>query len=253
MREGLAAYDKRHGLQDGLKPPATADRKGRAPPAARRPLAVRGDADLRAAQGPRRHRDRRGRRRGDVRRPGRHGAAAMVRLVDYERYNPRGLAPSAVRRDRRARAREPARSGAGRRRRRPAPRWSRGPRGRSSPSTCGRGRSSRSSAATKARPERSIARRSRDGSPGRRSSRSSTRTPSIRGASRRRRSSIPTPDVFEGGYHPSNFEGWRGPRSLAPARGAREQRQRRRRARPAGRRSGERGRVGAARSGSSRR
>jgi penicillin-binding protein 1A len=32
LRETIDAYDKRHGLQDGLKAPATADRKGKGPP-----------------------------------------------------------------------------------------------------------------------------------------------------------------------------------------------------------------------------
>ena len=141
-------------------------------------------------------------------------ALGVVRLADYERYNPRGLAPSAFA-PVGARVRvsllgpvPAASAGAPRGASRSA--WSRARRPRWSRSTCARARSWRSSAATRARPARSTAPRSRGGSRGRRSSRSSTRTRSTRAASRRRRSSTRTPDVFEGGYHPSNFEGWKG-------------------------------------------
>ncbi len=63
----------------------------------------------------------------------------------------------------------------------------------------------------------------------------------------------PNPDVFEGGYHPSNFEGWPGHDPLRLARGAGEQRERRRGARATRRGAGQRRRVGAVRSASTRR
>ncbi len=93
VREGLTAYDKRHNLADGLKAPATADRKGRAPLPRDALPAFEGTPSFEQ------HRvlvgtvtaadDAAG--TFDVR----IGTAlGTVRLADYERYNPRGLAPS---------------------------------------------------------------------------------------------------------------------------------------------------------------
>ena len=94
VREALDAYDKRHGLDDGLKAPATADRKGRSPPPRDALTPFEGTPTFEQ------HRvlvgtvaaadDAAG--TFDVR----VGAAlGTVRLADYERYNPRGLAPTA--------------------------------------------------------------------------------------------------------------------------------------------------------------
>jgi penicillin-binding protein 1A len=97
VRETLAAYDKRHGLQDGLKPPpATADRKGRAPA----PPSRDGMAPFEGTPSFEQHRVLVGTVSGADDAAGtfdvRVGTAlGTVRLADYERYNPRGLAPTA--------------------------------------------------------------------------------------------------------------------------------------------------------------
>lgn len=94
VREALAAYDKRHGAQDALKVPATADRKGRSP-------APRdGSTPFEGTPNFEQHRVLVGTVTGadddagtfDVR----VGTAlGVVKLGDYERYNPHELAPSA--------------------------------------------------------------------------------------------------------------------------------------------------------------
>ncbi len=94
VRETVGAYDKRHGAQDALKPPATADRKGRSPPPRDALTPFEGTPNFEL------HRVLVGTVSGaddvadtfDVR----VGTAlGVVRLGDYERYNPGGLAPSA--------------------------------------------------------------------------------------------------------------------------------------------------------------
>jgi penicillin-binding protein 1A len=94
VRDALAAYDKRHGAQDPLKVPATADRKGRAPSPRDAPAPFEGTPsyDL--------HRVLVGTVTGADDAAGtfdvRVGTAlGVVKLGDYERYNPRGLDPSA--------------------------------------------------------------------------------------------------------------------------------------------------------------
>jgi penicillin-binding protein 1A len=93
VRDAVGAYDKRHGLQDGLKAPATADRKGKGPPPREALTPFEGtpifeqhkvlvgtvtDADDAAGTF-------------DVR----VGTAlGTVRLADCARYNQRGLAPT---------------------------------------------------------------------------------------------------------------------------------------------------------------
>jgi penicillin-binding protein 1A len=93
VREALGAYDKRHGAQDALKPPATADRKGRSPPPRDALTPFEGTPNFEL------HRVLVGTVTGtddaadtfDVR----VGTAlGVVRLGDYERYNPGSLAPS---------------------------------------------------------------------------------------------------------------------------------------------------------------
>ena len=148
-----------------------------------------------------------------------HGARRRCSSADYERYNPRATSRRARSRPvGRARAREPARAGRRRCRSgrgRAASRgcrsaWSRARRGRSSRSTCARGRSSRSSAATRGRPgalDRATQSRRQPGS---------TFKPIVYSYALHSRRFTPAtlvdpnPDVFEGGYHPSNFEGWQG-------------------------------------------
>ncbi len=94
VREAVGAYDKRHGAQDALKAPATADRKGRSPPPRDALTPYEGTPNFEL------HRVLVGTVAGvddaadtfDVR----VGTAlGVVRLGDYERYNPGGLAPSA--------------------------------------------------------------------------------------------------------------------------------------------------------------
>jgi penicillin-binding protein 1A len=208
VREALGAYDKRHGLQDGLKPPAIADRKGRAPPPRDALSPFEGTPVFEQ------HRVLVGTVTGADDAAGtfdvRVGTASgMVRLGDYDRYNPRGLAPS-----------EFAPSGArvrvsllG-----PVPdgdgvvplRMESGPEGafvaidvrtRQILALVGsyEGQAGALDRATQSRRQ-----------PG------STFKPIVYSYalhSRRYTAATlvdPTPDVFEGGYHPSNFEGWRG-------------------------------------------
>ena len=100
----------------------------------------------------------------------------------------------------------------------------------------------------------SIARRSRAASRGRRSSRSSTRTRCTR--ARFTPATIArdaTRTRFEGGYKPEQLRGQRRHGAPAPARGARQQRERRRGARARRRRAGQRRRRGRRRSASRRR
>ena len=93
VRETLGAYDKRHGAQDALKAAASADRKSHPPPR---------DA-LTAFEGTpsfEQHRVLVGTVTGADDAAGtfdvRVGTAlGVVRLAEYERYNPRGLAPTA--------------------------------------------------------------------------------------------------------------------------------------------------------------
>jgi penicillin-binding protein 1A len=94
VRETVGAYDKRHGAQDALKAPATADRKGRSPPPRDALTPFEGTPNFEL------HRVLVGTVAGtddaadtlDVR----VGTAlGVVRLGDYERYNPGGLVPSA--------------------------------------------------------------------------------------------------------------------------------------------------------------
>jgi penicillin-binding protein 1A len=92
VREALEAYDKRHGAEDPLKVPATADRKGRSP-------APR-DAPFEGTPNFEQHRVLVGTVTGADDTAGtfdvRVGTAlGVVKLGDYERYNPHGLAPTA--------------------------------------------------------------------------------------------------------------------------------------------------------------
>jgi penicillin-binding protein 1A len=93
VREALGAYDKRHGAQDALRVPATADRKGRsAPRDALTPFEGTPSFEL--------HRVLVGTVTGADDAAGtfdvRVGTAlGVVHLGDYDRYNPRSLAPSA--------------------------------------------------------------------------------------------------------------------------------------------------------------
>jgi penicillin-binding protein 1A len=94
VHDAVDAYDKRHGLEDGLKAPATADRKGKGPPPREALTPFEGTpvfeqhkvlvGTVTAAD------DAAG--TFDVR----VGTAlGTVRLSDYPRYNPHGLAPTA--------------------------------------------------------------------------------------------------------------------------------------------------------------
>jgi penicillin-binding protein 1A len=218
LREALGAYDKRHGLQDGLKVAATADRKGKRPardatglgapfegtPAFEQHKVLVGTvvaADDAAGTF-------------DVRVG---SAIGTVRLADYDRYNPGKLAPSAF-----------APSGArvrvsllGPLPEAPAPGESKpavkvplrvesGPEGavvvldvrtREVLAIVGsyEGQSGALDRATQSRRQ-----------PG------STFKPIVYSYAIHSRHFTPatlvdpTPDAFEGGYHPSNFEGWRG-------------------------------------------
>jgi penicillin-binding protein 1A len=208
VREALGAYDKRHGLQDGLKPPAIADRKGRAPPPRDALSPFEGTPVFEQ------HRVLVGTVTGaddaagtfDVRVGNANG---MVRLGDYDRYNPRSLAPSAFAPPG-ARVRVsllgPVPDGDG-----VVPlRMESGPEGafvaidvrtRQILALVGsyEGQAGALDRATQSRRQ-----------PG------STFKPIVYSYalhSRRYTAATlvdPTPDVFEGGYHPSNFEGWRG-------------------------------------------
>ncbi len=208
VREAVASYDKRHGLQDGLKPPATADRKGRAPPPRDALSPFEGTPIFEQ------HRVLVGTVTGADDSAGtfdvRVGTAnGTVRLADYERYNPHGLAPTAFA-ALGARVRVsllgPVPDGDG-----VVPlRMESGPeaafvaidvRTRQILALVGsyEGQSGALDRATQSRRQ-----------PG------STFKPIVYSYalhSRRFTAATlvdPTPDVFEGGYHPSNFEGWRG-------------------------------------------
>ncbi len=213
VREALGAYDKRHGAQDALKAPATADRKGRSPPPRDALTPFEGTPSFEQ------HRvlvgtvaaadDAAG--TFDVR----VGTAlGVVRLGDYERYNPRGLAPSAFA-PVGARVRVsllgpvPA-AGAGGVEVRVPLRLESGPEGalvaidvrtREILALVGsyEGQAGALDRATQSRRQ-----------PG------STFKPIVYSYAIHSRRFTPatlvdpTPDVFEGGYHPSNFEGWKG-------------------------------------------
>ncbi|HTB77415.1 MAG TPA: PBP1A family penicillin-binding protein [Polyangiaceae bacterium] len=93
VRDALAAYDKRHGAEDALKVPATADRKGRAPAPRDGLTPFEGTPNFEQ------HRVLVGTVTGADDAAGtfdvRVGTAlGVVKLDDYERYNPHGLAPS---------------------------------------------------------------------------------------------------------------------------------------------------------------
>jgi penicillin-binding protein 1A len=208
VRDALAGYDKRHGLQDGLKPPATADRKGRAPPPRDSLSPFEGTPIFEQ------HKVLVGTVTGADDAAGsfdvRVGTAnGMVRLADYERYNPHGLAPSAFA-EVGARVRVsllgPVPDGDG-----VVPlRMESGPEGafvaidvrtRQILALVGsyEGQAGALDRATQSRRQ-----------PG------STFKPVVYSYALHSRRFTPatlvdpTPDVFEGGYHPSNFEGWRG-------------------------------------------
>jgi penicillin-binding protein 1A len=210
VREALAAYDKRHGLSGGLKAPKpVADRKGKGPtprdpsppfegaPAFEQHRVLVGvvlSADDAAGTF-------------DVRVG---SAVGTVRLADYERYNPGGLAPSAfapVGARVRVSLLEPVPDGG---QSKVPLRLELGPegalvaldvRGREILALVGsaEGRPGSLDRATQSRRQ-----------PG------STFKPILYSyALHTRRYTAatlldPTPDVFEGGYHPSNFEGWQG-------------------------------------------
>jgi penicillin-binding protein 1A len=208
VRDALGSYDRRHGLQDGLKPPATADRKGRAPPPRDALSPFEGTPVFEQ------HRVLVGTVTGadddagtfDVRVG---TASGIVRLADYARYNPRGLAPSAFA-EAGARVRVsllgPVPDGDG-----VVPlRMESGPeaafvaidvRTRQILALVGsyEGQAGALDRATQSRRQ-----------PG------STFKPIVYSYALHSRRFTPatlvdpTPDVFEGGYHPSNFEGWRG-------------------------------------------
>jgi penicillin-binding protein 1A len=93
LRDTVGAYDKRHGLQDGLKAPATADRKGKGPPPRDALTPFEGTPVFEQ------HRVLVGTVTGADDAAGtfdvRVGTAlGTVRLADYARYNERGLAPT---------------------------------------------------------------------------------------------------------------------------------------------------------------
>jgi penicillin-binding protein 1A len=93
VRDALGAYDKRHGAEDPLKVPATADRKGRSPPPRDALTPYEGTPSFEQ------HRVLVGTVTGADDAAGtfdvRVGTAlGVVRLGDYERYNPRGLMPT---------------------------------------------------------------------------------------------------------------------------------------------------------------
>src|ERR1019366_2943326 len=72
VRDAVGAYDKRHGLQDGLKAPATADRKGKGPPPREALTPFEGTPIFEQHK----------------------VLVGTVRLADCARYNQRGLAPT---------------------------------------------------------------------------------------------------------------------------------------------------------------
>ncbi len=94
VRDAIDGYDKRHGLDEGLKAPTVADRKGRAPAPRDNPAPFEGAPSFeqhKVLVGTVTHADDEA-GTFDVR----VGAAlGTVRLADYARYNPKGLAPSA--------------------------------------------------------------------------------------------------------------------------------------------------------------
>jgi penicillin-binding protein 1A len=216
VREALTGYDKRHGLQDGLKvPPAAADRKGRTP-------APRdGMSPFEGTPNFEQHRVLVGTVAGTDDAAGtfdvRVGTAlGTVRLADYERYNPRGLAPSAF-------APEGARvrvSMLG-----PVPEAGPGP-AASEPRVPLRMESGPEAAfvALDVRTRQILAIvGSYEGQAGAldratqsRRQPGSTFKPIVYSYALHARRFTPATlvdpnaDVFEGGYHPSNFEGWRG-------------------------------------------
>jgi penicillin-binding protein 1A len=94
VHDAVDAYDKRHGLQDGLKAPATADRKGKGPPPREALAPFEGTPVFEQ------HKVLVGTVAGADDAAGtfdvRVGTAlGTVRLADYARYNPHGLAPTA--------------------------------------------------------------------------------------------------------------------------------------------------------------
>jgi penicillin-binding protein 1A len=211
VRDALGAYDKRHGLQDGLKPPVIADRRGRAPPPRDALSPFEGTPVFEQ------HRILVGTVTGADDSAGtfdvRVGTAnGVVRLGDYERYNPHGLPPSAFA-EVGARVRVtllgPVPEGDGVVPRVPL-RMESGPeaafvaidvRTRQILALVGsyEGQAGALDRATQSRRQ-----------PG------STFKPIVYSYALHSRRFTPatlvdpTPDVFEGGYHPSNFEGWRG-------------------------------------------
>ena len=93
VRDALGAYDKRHGAEDPLKVPATADRKGRSPSPRDAAAPFEGTPSFEQ------HRVLVGTVTGADDAAGtfdvRVGTAlGVVKLGDYERYDPRGLAPT---------------------------------------------------------------------------------------------------------------------------------------------------------------
>jgi penicillin-binding protein 1A len=212
VREALGAYDKRHGAEDALKVAATADRKGRAPP---RDALTPFEGTPTFEQ----HRVLVGTVTGADDAAGtfdvRVGTAlGVVRLADYERYNPHGLAPTAFA-PVGARVRVsllgpvPAASAGAPEGRAPL-RMESGPeaalvaidvRTREILALVGsyEGQAGALDRATQSRRQ-----------PG------STFKPIVYSYAIHSRRFTPAtlvdpnPDVFEGGYHPSNFEGWKG-------------------------------------------
>jgi penicillin-binding protein 1A len=208
VREALAAYDKRRGLQGGLKPPSSvADKKGKAAPPHDALLPFEGEPVFEL------HRVLVGVVQGaddgagtfDVRVG---NVVGTIRLGDFARYNPGGLPPSAFA-PTGSRVRvslvEPARADA-----KVALRLELGPEGalvaidvrtRQIVALVGsyEGQAGALDRATQSRRQ-----------PG------STFKPIVYSyALHSRRMTLaslvdPTPDVFEGGYRPSNFEGWQG-------------------------------------------
>ncbi|MBV9946036.1 MAG: transglycosylase domain-containing protein, partial [Myxococcales bacterium] len=214
VREALAAYDKRHGLTSGLKPPpAIADKKGRAAPPRDALVPFEGTPSFEH------HRVLVGVVTGADDAAGtfevRVGTVlGSVRLGDFQRYNPGGLAPSAFALPG-ARVRvsllapptdDPAAPGTAR-----VPlRLESGPEG-ALVAIDGRTREILALVggyeATSGTLDRATQSRRQPGS---------TFKPIVYSyalTSRRYTPATlvdPNPDVFEGGYRPGNFEGWRG-------------------------------------------
>jgi penicillin-binding protein 1A len=225
LRETIGAYDKRHGLAGGLKlAPAVADRKGRAVPPRDSLAAFEGTPVFEQ------HRVLVGVVTGADDAAGtfdvRVGTATgTVKLADFERYNPGGLPPSAF-----------APVGAHVRVSLLGPVVGPAPDGQGSPSA---GQSARQSATVLLRVESgpegafiAVDVRTRellalvggyeghagtlDRATQSRRQPGSTFKPIVYSYALHSRQFTPatlvdpTPDVFEGGYRPSNFEGWRG-------------------------------------------